>query len=59
MVQGNMCQEFRLKIIEKIRNYFVRSIAKWTDKKEAQKSLTLNYIEHLYFKFCFCFLVFL
>ena len=32
MVQGNMCQEFRLKIIEKIRNYFVRSIAKWTDK---------------------------
>ena len=31
MVQENMCQEFRLKIIEEIRNYFVRSIAKWTD----------------------------
>ena len=49
MVKENVIQEFRLKNIEKIKNYFVYEIDKngLMNKKHKKVPVILNYVEHL------------
>ena len=63
MVEENVSQEFRLKNIDKIRNYFLEEIEQneLMSRKHKKICTTLNYIEHflilastMYFNFCFC-----
>ena len=48
MFEENMSQEFRLKNIEKIRNYFTEEIRQneLICKKHKKVRMTINYIEH-------------
>ena len=48
MVEENVSQEFRLKNIEKTRNYFVEKIEQneLMSNKDRKGCITLNYIEH-------------
>ena len=48
MVEENVSQEFRLKNIEKTRNYFVEKIEQneLMSNKHRKGCITLNYIEH-------------
>ena len=48
MSEGNINQEFRLKNIDKTRNYFVNKIeSELMIQKHRKVCTTLNYIEHL------------
>ena len=49
MVEENISQEFRLKVIDETRNYFVREIEQneSTIKNNKKVCTTLNYTEHL------------
>ena len=65
MGEENINQEFRLKNIEEIKNYFIKEIdqRKLLSKKHKKGSTILKYIEHYFslrdywmrFNFCFCF----
>ena len=48
MVEENISQEFRLKVIDETRNYFVREIAQneLIIKNNKKVCTTLNYTEH-------------
>ena len=48
MVEENISKEFRLKNIDKTRNYFLEEIEQneLMSKKHIKVSATLNYIEH-------------
>ena len=48
MVDENISQEFRLKNIDKARNYFLKEIKKneLMRRKHKNVCITLNYIEH-------------
>ena len=48
MVEENVSQEFRLKNIEKTRNYFVEKMEQneLMSNKHRKGCITLNYIEH-------------
>ena len=49
MVEGNISQEFRLKNIDKQRNYFLEEIQQneLMSRKHNKVCADLNYIEHL------------
>ena len=67
MAEENIIQEFRLRNIDKVRNYFFEEIMQnhLMSRKHKKVCTTLNYIEHfLYFSFynywirfhsCICF----
>ena len=48
MVEENISQEFRLKVIDETRNYFVREIeqSELIIKNNKKVCTTLNYTEH-------------
>ena len=50
MVKENISQEFRLKNIDKIKNYFLEEIEQneLMSRKHKKVSATLNYIEHFF-----------
>ena len=54
MVEVNIYQEFRLKNVGETRNYFLEEIEQ-NELMHKKVWTILNYIEHLYFNFWFCF----